>query len=286
MEEKPPWFKMNPSQFLQDSLIDSLSTLELGIVFRLLCRQWIDGSIPADTDMLSRMCRVPKETIEMSWSIISQIFPEIETGKRANRFMWHERELVMVAHQKRSDAGRDAIRRRWDVIREEKVSNRSPIADLLQGPIADLIQDTDTDKDKDIKIVASHDPPLNGQLFLPEQELVLSPPEKKPKKPTNGKLPDSLEAILGGRDSPLWSEFWELSPIWPEGSNIKKKESARAYAEARKVASAECIYRWAEWTLKDTDRKITTLSAWLSNQDWVGRQETHENRSKRQEVAT
>ena len=58
MADKPDWFKLYPSRFLQDGIVDQMTTEELGCCVRLMCRQWLDGSIPDDLDRLARICRV------------------------------------------------------------------------------------------------------------------------------------------------------------------------------------------------------------------------------------
>ena len=132
-QKKPDWFKMNPAMFLQDSLVEAMTTEELGMTFRLLCRQWIDGWIPDDLDLIARLCRVNRSAIGASWdSLLSKFFPEIEPGKRANRFMWQERELVIQAMSKKQTDGRIAVTKRWDTIRSLKEANRVPIGDLIQ----------------------------------------------------------------------------------------------------------------------------------------------------------
>ena len=145
MADKPPFFKMDPAQFLQDGTVDAMTTLELGAAFRLLCRQWIDGHVPDDLNLLARLCRLDRSAMEQAWVILSKFFPEIEPGKRANRFMWCERETVMAAMKKRQDDGREAVNRRWEAMRQAKDPNRSPIPD----PIQDKDKDKDKEKDKE-----------------------------------------------------------------------------------------------------------------------------------------
>lgn len=144
MADKPDWFKMDPAKFLQDSLVDAMSTAELGCAIRLLCRQWIDGWIPDDLDLLARLCRVDRSAMDAHWVILQMFFPEVEPGKRANRFMWVEREVVQAAMKKRQDDGREAVNRRWEAIRKQKDTNRSPIPHPIQESDTDKEKETDT----------------------------------------------------------------------------------------------------------------------------------------------
>jgi uncharacterized protein YdaU (DUF1376 family) len=116
--QKPEWFKIDAAKFLADAAIDAMTTLELGTCFRLLCRQWIDGSIPDDLHLLARLCRLDDEVMVQAWVTLATFFPTIESGKRANRFMWVEREKVVTALEHKSDAGTRAARKRWDEARK------------------------------------------------------------------------------------------------------------------------------------------------------------------------
>lgn len=132
MQDKPDWFKLHPAAFLQDSVIDAMSSEELGATIRLLCRQWMDGHIPDDTNLLGRLCRMNREAIEAYRPMMELFFPLVGEGQRANRYMWVERETVTAAMQKKRDDGRDAVNRRWSAIRDLEATNRSPIPDLIQ----------------------------------------------------------------------------------------------------------------------------------------------------------
>ena len=112
--EKPDWFKMNPAQFLQDGIVDAMTALELGAALRLLCRQWIDGDLADDKALLARQARLTEEEMERAWQVLSQFFQPLDNGRRANRFMWVERQAVAAKCESKSDAFRALARRRWD----------------------------------------------------------------------------------------------------------------------------------------------------------------------------
>jgi uncharacterized protein YdaU (DUF1376 family) len=115
--QKPEWFKVDPAKFLSDGQVEAMSTLELGACFRLLCRQWLDGFIPDDLRLLARLCRLDAAAMGEAWATLSLFFPIMEPGKRANRFMWIEREKVVTELERRSDEGTRAARKRWDTAR-------------------------------------------------------------------------------------------------------------------------------------------------------------------------
>jgi len=111
---------MNPAKFLSDKIVDALSTLELGACLRLLCRQWIDGDIPDDLELLARHCRLAEAEMQRAWSILSGFFPVVGPGKRANRYMWIEREKVIADLERKSDEGTRLARKRWDDVKNKR----------------------------------------------------------------------------------------------------------------------------------------------------------------------
>jgi uncharacterized protein YdaU (DUF1376 family) len=123
--QKPEWFKIDAAKFLSDTLVDAMSPQELGACIRLLCRQWIDGFVPDDMHLLARLCRLDGEAMAEAWVILSNFFPAMEPGKRANRFMWIERERVVADLERKSSEGTRAARKRWDNVREHRDSEPS-----------------------------------------------------------------------------------------------------------------------------------------------------------------
>jgi uncharacterized protein YdaU (DUF1376 family) len=136
--QKPEWFKLDAARFLSDTKVDAMSTLELGACFRLLCRQWIDGHIPDDRCLLARLCRMDATAMGEAWVTLDPFFPVLEPGKRANRFMWIEREKVVAELERRSDEGTRAARKRWN---DRKRVNATPIGKPNGSPMPDPMQD-------------------------------------------------------------------------------------------------------------------------------------------------
>jgi uncharacterized protein YdaU (DUF1376 family) len=144
--QKPEWFKVDPAKFLSDAQVDVMSTLELGACFRLLCRQWIDGSIPDDQRLLARLCRLDASSMSEAWVTLGSFFPVVEPGKRANRFMWIEREKVVAALERKSDEGTRAARKRWDEVRNKV--NATPIGLPMPDPMQDQTRPEQTRPEK------------------------------------------------------------------------------------------------------------------------------------------
>src|ERR1035437_2995995 len=162
--EKPDWFKIDPAKFLADGLVDAMSTLEIGAIFRLLCRQWLDGYIADDRTLLARQCRMTEIEMEAAWPMISKFFPAIGDGKRANRFMWEERQIVLRAIEAKKSAGRTAAERQWEAKRAATRESPNAISPEPTGSptglsTADPMQDTDTDRAVDRDTEETQTPP-------------------------------------------------------------------------------------------------------------------------------
>jgi uncharacterized protein YdaU (DUF1376 family) len=137
--QKPEWFKVDPAKFLSDAQVDAMSTLELGACMRLLFRQWLDGFIPDDLRVLARLCRLDEAAMREAWVTLCPFFPVVEPRKRANRFMWMEREKVVSDLERRSDEGTRAANKRWNEAR--KKCDATPIAEPNGSPIPEPMQE-------------------------------------------------------------------------------------------------------------------------------------------------
>ena len=56
--EKLPWFKFYPADFLTDEKVMTMTYEEIGIYLTLLCYQWMQGSIPADSSQAQAMLKL------------------------------------------------------------------------------------------------------------------------------------------------------------------------------------------------------------------------------------
>jgi len=139
MKSKPFYFTINPSEFLADRLVDSMTATELGAVIRLLCRQWIDGDLPDDKEFLQRLSRLNTDDFNSSWRSIDLFFPVIGNGKRVNRYMAQEREKIVDSMRLKSSKGLKASAKRWGNSTPNNVFDveidGSPMPDPMGNPM-------------------------------------------------------------------------------------------------------------------------------------------------------
>lgn len=198
--QKPEWFKVDPAKFLSDAQVDAMSAAELGACFRLLCRQWLDGWIPDDLHLLSRLARLDATAMGEAWVTLCHFFPVLEPGKRANRFMWIERERVAADLEHRSDEGTRAARKRWAEYRKNKDAN--PIGSPMQDPMGDPMQD-------------------QSRAEVEEETTPLPPKgdQSKPSKPRGKSKRDPLE----GWSPEVEQLVRDLYALWPNQDSDGRK---------------------------------------------------------------
>jgi uncharacterized protein YdaU (DUF1376 family) len=160
--QKPEWFKIDAAKFLSDARVDALTTLELGACLRLLCRQWLDGFVPDDLRLLGRLCRLDEQSMGEAWVTLADFFPVVAPGKRANRFMWIEREKVIEDLERRSDEGTRNARKRWDETRKQP--NATPNGLPMRHPMQDQTRADQTRADQQPNATPNGLPMLSESL--------------------------------------------------------------------------------------------------------------------------
>lgn len=200
--QRPPWFKFDPSAFLADTQVDSMTTLELGACLRLLCRQWIDGDLPSDVPSLARLCRLDAASMGEAWVTLCHFFPDLGNGRRANRFMWFEREQVMAAMEKKSTDGALAARKRWDELRKNIDATPNGL------PMPDPMQDKDKEEEKEV-------------ILIPTPSASVA---------TRKKRGEAKKERMQGIDSEIVSMVSRLMKVWPthrsDGSKVQNDDGA------------------------------------------------------------
>lgn len=107
MSGRLPYFRC----YAPDEL-DKLAGLPLharGLYLTLLCRQWMEGHLPAEEAALARAVRVPPAQFRAAWSYISADFPVVGEGARAHLGLAEQRRLAAA----KGAAARAAVGVRW-----------------------------------------------------------------------------------------------------------------------------------------------------------------------------
>lgn len=254
-----PWFKFFPQQYLTDSKVRQIAREHRSILLDLWCYCAMDGSIPENPEAIARLIGESVSTTKKVMAILKVFFVQ-EGDRLISKRIQTESEAYQEKCQKlRESASKGGLKKVANAIANTRADEHQTGQQMLEQTLKQNPSEVEAEVEKEKDVPA------------PLEPVTRRPRKVASKKPASDSLPEILgkDLLNGGC---YWPDFWELSAIWPESSNIRKKDSARAYVKARQEASCECILRWAEWTLKECNGKITTLSAWLENQDWASRE--------------
>jgi uncharacterized protein YdaU (DUF1376 family) len=112
---KPPAFQFYASDFLVDTI--DLSNEELGAYVRLLCHQWVNGSLPAQLELILRCAHAVLPAFEAVWTSIQGKFTVGQDGRLRNPRMEEVRQNMVRFHESKVLAGKS----RW-ISREQSLS--------------------------------------------------------------------------------------------------------------------------------------------------------------------
>ncbi len=171
---KLPWFPFYASDWLNDIKVSSLTLAEQGAYHRLLCHQWIEGSLPDDPGILARLLGFPawetngSEESEIIKKVVA-FFPSLkgEKGQLANprlRKIWEERQQL---HKTYREAGRKGG------LSQAKGKLKPPSSILDPDP------DPDPDKDPDQKDPNRRSAPPSGKPRVKKSASKEKSPPKK-----------------------------------------------------------------------------------------------------------
>lgn len=111
--QKLPWFPFCPIDFLTDEQVLQMNLQQVGIYLKLLCHQWIEGSIPADPLALQAMLGVglqPTTSLVVSdllaiCSLCFQKHPRVK-NRLINPRMYRDQIKQSASYQRVVEGGR------------------------------------------------------------------------------------------------------------------------------------------------------------------------------------
>lgn len=110
---KAPAFQLYASDFDMDTA--SWDNEEVGIYFRLLMYQWVNGSIPSDIKRLSKISRMGQKRFQNRWQIISQKFQKKNENELVNPRMEKTREEQDNYRKLQSEAGKRGVEKKREM---------------------------------------------------------------------------------------------------------------------------------------------------------------------------
>lgn len=108
---KAPAFQLFAADFYMDT--NSWSALEVGIYFRLLMEEWVNGAIPDDILRLSRIAGVDKRTMQKCWFIVGSKFHKNDAGMLINIRLEETRDKQIKQRELQHLKGISGAEKRW-----------------------------------------------------------------------------------------------------------------------------------------------------------------------------
>lgn len=108
-DEKLPWMKFYPGDFMGSGKVQMMSPAERGIYISLLCHEWQEGHLPDDPSRLARVAGATPQEMEAAWPAVRPCFSVDEDGRLYHdRLEAERRDAVerMERRRKMSEAGR------------------------------------------------------------------------------------------------------------------------------------------------------------------------------------
>lgn len=120
MSSNSPAFQFYPADFLADEHVALMSLAARGAYITLLCYCWREGSIPADTAKLARLCNVDSSTMAELMAELSPCFSSAigEPSRLINLRLHEERKKQECYRKERALAGQKGAEKRWKAARK------------------------------------------------------------------------------------------------------------------------------------------------------------------------
>lgn len=91
-KNKAPAFQFYVKDYLTDHDVVLMTLEQQGAYVRLLCHQWLEGSIPADQEILARLLTVSRSRMKVIWAGIGMKFRDAGDGRLANERLTRSKE--------------------------------------------------------------------------------------------------------------------------------------------------------------------------------------------------
>ena len=128
---KPPAFQLYASDFDMDTA--SWDNEEVGVYFRLLMYQWVNGSIPDDINRLAKITRIGQKRFKKSWRIVSNKFQNNSKNGLINIRMELTRQEQDNYRKLQSEAGKRGVEKK----RQKGIYPFKKSSDPLTNPSSD-----------------------------------------------------------------------------------------------------------------------------------------------------
>ena len=110
----PPAFQFYASDIMADRRYRCMNLSERGLFLSMLCECWVNRSVPADIDNLSKVLGFTKDEVKEALSERVLSFFRLEKGELINTGLAEYRQGLDERKEKQSQGGRRGARAKWD----------------------------------------------------------------------------------------------------------------------------------------------------------------------------
>jgi uncharacterized protein YdaU (DUF1376 family) len=112
---KAPAFQFYARDWLTDEAVKLLSLAGQGLYVRLLCHQWLEGSIPSTHAVVALATGCNTRTVKANWDMVERFFPlSSDRERRANPRLAEQRKSLADMKERQSEGGKKGAKERWD----------------------------------------------------------------------------------------------------------------------------------------------------------------------------
>lgn len=174
----PPAFQLYVTDLIADTT--DVSNEELGIYVRLLCRQWMVGSIPSDIPSMARIANnIPAKKMASAWKIVERFFTKheatdankIRVGLSQKR-LEKERSLAYSRYLARVENGRKGGRPPHEYAENEEPSTKPQ----LKAKVNDSFPLANDQVSFSLSETQANESTPNTYNLIPKEELRSSSP--------------------------------------------------------------------------------------------------------------
>lgn len=247
-----PWFKFYVRDWMDSDSVGAMSDAAVVCYMQLLCRQWVNGSVPADPKKLAAILRRPVD------SFVADLWPELspcftahptEPGKLVNPRLDAERSNVDEAGERRtamaSVAGTASARSRSgksgakDRLNATSTDRSTPVQRSVDGPFNAPLTERSTPGQQEWRMENGD---LEGaRLSLPGDRAGADAPRPAPADPSRGRERDStpcIEDTLPDGNATPWTSKAETRP--PPNPALAAVDAVRAaWTDAYRAATGQ-----------------------------------------------
>ena len=235
MKPKSPAFQFYPGDWLSDENVVLMSNAARGLYITLLCHCWLEGSIPADLDKLSKISNEKRKKFEKIWREVESCFSKNgDTGRYVNNRLERERTKQEYYRKERSESGKLGANKRW-------LSHSSPIKQPLAKNSSSSSSSSSIKKNKYIESVFLSQEEYDklkighGEFLLTKAIDLLNNYKmatgKKYKSDYHALLNWAIEKAKGGQDAGVRGNTKEVateSRITAEARELARQATERA----------------------------------------------------------